>query len=78
MSGVAVANGVVYYAVVGCEGELLALDARTGASLLATPINIGWGVSGPSVSRGRVYVGTGTAFAFPGFSTPASIVALGL
>jgi outer membrane protein assembly factor BamB len=83
MSGVAVANGVVYYAVVGCEGELLAIDARTGASLLgATPtnigINIGWGVSGPSVSRGRVYVGTGTKFAFQAFSTPASIVALGL
>jgi polyvinyl alcohol dehydrogenase (cytochrome) len=75
MSGVAVANGVVYYAVVGCDGELRALDAITGKLLKQIPI--GWGVSGPSVSHGRVYVGTGTKFA-SGVFTPASIVALGL
>lgn len=75
MSGVAVANGVVYYAVVGLDGELRALDAKTGR-LLATKI-IGWGASGPSVSHGQVYVGTGTKFA-SGVFTPPSIVALGL
>jgi len=75
MSGVAVANGVVYYAVVGLDGELRALDAKTGMQL--AKIDIGWGASGPSVSHGQVYVGTGTKFA-SGVFTPASIVALGL
>jgi len=85
MSGVAVANGVVYYAVVGCDGELLALDANTGATLMIRPTSntghgqlIGWGVSGPSVSHGQVYVGTGTQFASGVFTGPPSIVALGL
>jgi outer membrane protein assembly factor BamB len=85
MSGVAVANGVVYYAVVGCDGELLALDAKKGATLMNRPTSntghgelIGWGVSGPSVSHGQVYVGTGTQFASGVFTGPPSIVALGL
>jgi len=65
----------VYYAVVGLLGELLALDAKTGT--LLREIEIGWGVSGPSVSHRQVYVGTGTKFA-SGVFTPASIVALGL
>ncbi|MBV8278922.1 MAG: PQQ-binding-like beta-propeller repeat protein [Verrucomicrobia bacterium] len=88
MSGVAVANGVAYYAVVGCDGELLALDAKTGKPLMNRPTSntgfgelIRWGVSGPSVSHGQVYVGTGTEFALPGsgvFTGPPSIVALGL
>jgi polyvinyl alcohol dehydrogenase (cytochrome) len=85
MSGVAVANGVAYYAVVGCDGELLALDAKTGKPLMNRPTSntgfgelIGWGVSGPSVSHGQVYVGTGTQFASGVFTGPPSIVALGL
>ena len=76
MSGVAVANDVVYYAVVGVVGELLALDAKTGMQLTHQPI--GWGVSGPSVSHGQVYVGTGTKFASGVFTAAPSIVALGL
>ena len=75
MSGVAVANGVVYYSVVGLTGNLVALDAQTGKTL--ANVFIGWGAIGPSISRGQVYVGTGTRFA-SGIDTPASLVALGL
>jgi polyvinyl alcohol dehydrogenase (cytochrome) len=74
-SGVAVANGVVYYSIVGLSGNLLAVDAETGKTL--ANVFIGWGASGPSVSRGQVYVGTGTKFA-AGIYTPPSLVALGL
>jgi outer membrane protein assembly factor BamB len=56
LSGVAVAGGVVY-AVSSREGTLYALHALTGAPLAA--VTLGPAVSGPSVSRGRVYVGTG-------------------
>jgi polyvinyl alcohol dehydrogenase (cytochrome) len=75
MSGVAVANGVIYYSIVGLSGNLLAVDAETGKTL--TSVFIGWGASGPSVSRGQVYVGTGTKFA-SGVYTPPALVALGL
>jgi polyvinyl alcohol dehydrogenase (cytochrome) len=75
MSGAAVANGVVYYSVVGLYGNLLALDAQTGKTL--ANVFIGWGSSGPSISRGQVYLGTGTKFA-SGVYTPPSLVALGL
>jgi outer membrane protein assembly factor BamB len=55
-SGVAVANGVVYFTTVA-SGKLVALDAGTGAVLKEIDLGPVW--SGPSVSRGRVYVGTG-------------------
>jgi polyvinyl alcohol dehydrogenase (cytochrome) len=55
-SGIAVANGVVYFTTVA-SGKLLALDAATGAVLREIDLGPVW--SGPSVSRGRVYVGTG-------------------
>jgi polyvinyl alcohol dehydrogenase (cytochrome) len=55
-SGVAVANGVVYFTTVA-SGKLVALDAVTGAVLKEITLGPVW--SGPSVSRGRVYVGTG-------------------
>ena len=69
------ANGVVYYSIVGLTGHLLAVDAETGKTL--ANIFIGWGASGPSVSRGQVYVGTGTKFA-AGVYTPPGLVAFGL
>jgi polyvinyl alcohol dehydrogenase (cytochrome) len=75
MSGVAVANGVVYYAVVGFLGNLIAADAQTGARLAT--VFVGWGASGPSISHGQLYLGTGTQFA-SGVYTPPSLVALGL
>jgi outer membrane protein assembly factor BamB len=71
----AVANGVVYYSIVGLTGHLLAVDAETGKTL--ANLFIGWGASGPSVSRGQVYVGTGTKFA-AGVYTPPGLVAFGL
>jgi glucose dehydrogenase len=55
-SGVAVANGVVYFTAVG-SGKLIALNAATGAVLKEMELGPVW--SGPSVSRGRVYIGTG-------------------
>jgi outer membrane protein assembly factor BamB len=55
-SGVAVANGVVYFTTVA-SGKLVALDAASGKLLKEIDLGPVW--SGPSVSRGRVYVGTG-------------------
>ncbi|HVJ81865.1 MAG TPA: PQQ-binding-like beta-propeller repeat protein [Planctomycetia bacterium] len=55
-SGIAVANGVVYFTTVA-SGKLVAADAATGKALKEFEIGPVW--SGPSVSRGRVYVGTG-------------------
>jgi polyvinyl alcohol dehydrogenase (cytochrome) len=55
-SGIAVGNGVAYFTAVG-SGKLIALDAATGA--LLKEIELGPIFSGPSLSRGRVYVGGG-------------------
>jgi len=62
-SGIAVANGVVYFTTVA-SGKLVALDAATGAVLKEIELGPVW--SGPSVSRGRVYVGTGNTLFTPG------------
>jgi polyvinyl alcohol dehydrogenase (cytochrome) len=61
-SGLAVANGVVYFTGVA-SGKLVALDAATGAVLKEKDVGPVW--SGPSVSRGRVYVGTGNTLFSP-------------
>ena len=61
-SGLAVANGVVYFTTVA-SGKLVALDAETGAVLKEFAIGPVW--SGPSISRGRVYVGTGNTLFSP-------------
>jgi polyvinyl alcohol dehydrogenase (cytochrome) len=61
-SGLAVANGVVYFTTVA-SGKLVAVDAATGAVLKEIELGPVW--SGPSVSRGRVYVGTGNTLFTP-------------
>ncbi len=61
-SGIAVGNGVVYFTAVG-SGKLIALDAATGAVL--KEIAIGPVFAGPSLSRGRVYVGGGNTLFTP-------------
>jgi polyvinyl alcohol dehydrogenase (cytochrome) len=61
-SGVAIANGVVYFTT-AASGKLLALDAGTGAVLKEVDLGPVW--SGPSVSRGRVFVGTGNTLFTP-------------
>jgi len=61
-SGIAVANGVVYFTTVA-SGKLVALDAATGAVLKEIDIGPAW--SGPSISRGRVYAGTGNTLFSP-------------
>jgi glucose dehydrogenase len=55
-SGLAVANGVVFFTAVA-SGKLVALDGTTGDVLKEISLGPVW--SGPSVSRGRVYAGTG-------------------
>jgi polyvinyl alcohol dehydrogenase (cytochrome) len=79
LSGVAVANGVVYFQSI-FNGNFYALDAQTGAVL--AQVTTGGQSSGPAVSRGQIYLGIGDT-AFPGFLPflslgPGSIVALGL
>ncbi len=61
-SGIAVANGVVYFTTVA-SGKLVAVDAASGAVLKEIDVGPVW--SGPSVSRGRVYVGTGNTLFIP-------------
>jgi glucose dehydrogenase len=68
-SGVAVANGVVYFTTT-LSKKLVALDATTGKVLKEIDLGPVW--SGPAVSRGRVYVGTGNIlFSSPG---PLSLI----
>ena len=55
-SGIAVGNGVAYFTTVG-SGKLIALDAATGE--LLREFDLGPVFAGPSLSRGRIYVGGG-------------------
>ncbi len=55
-SGIALGNGVAYFTAVG-SGKLIALDTATGEVL--KEIELGPVFAGPSLSRGRVYVGGG-------------------
>jgi outer membrane protein assembly factor BamB len=55
-SGIAVAGGVIFFTGVA-SGKLVALDAASGSVLKEIDLGPVW--SGPSVSRGRVYIGTG-------------------
>ncbi|MFO0897072.1 MAG: PQQ-binding-like beta-propeller repeat protein [Pirellulales bacterium] len=61
-SGLAVAGGVVYFTTVA-SGKLVAVDAESGKLLKEIELGPVW--SGPSVSRGRVYIGTGNTLFSP-------------
>lgn len=61
-SGIALGNGVVYFTAVG-SGKLIILDATTGRVLKEVVIGPVW--AGPSLSRGRVYVGGGNTLFGP-------------
>jgi polyvinyl alcohol dehydrogenase (cytochrome) len=79
LSGVAVANGVVYFQST-FDGTFFALDAKTG-NVLAQVVTGGQS-SGPAISRGQIYLGTGDT-AFPAFLPflqlgPGAIIAVGL
>jgi polyvinyl alcohol dehydrogenase (cytochrome) len=62
-SGIALANGVAYFTTT-VSNKLVALDTATGAVLKEIGLRPVWG--GPTVSRGRVYVGTGNLLFAPG------------
>lgn len=62
-SGIALANGVVYFTT-QVSNKLVALDAATGKLLKEIELGPVW--CGPTVSRGRVYVGTGNQLFAPG------------
>jgi uncharacterized protein (TIGR03118 family) len=70
-SGVALANGVVYFDTLG--GTLFALDEKTGAVL--AQVATSGANSGPAISNGRVYVGQGNLL---GGGGGGGIMALGL
>jgi outer membrane protein assembly factor BamB len=61
-SGIAVANGVLCFTTVA-SGKLIVLDTATGSLLREFDIGPVW--SGPSISRGRIYVGTGNTLFTP-------------
>ena len=61
-SGIAVANGVLYFTAVA-SGKLVVVHAGTGKVL--KEVELGPVFSGPSVSRGRVFVGTGNTLFTP-------------
>jgi len=62
-SGIALAGGVAYFTTT-VSNKLVALDTATGEVLKEIPLGPVW--SGPSVSRGRVYVGVGNILFSPG------------
>jgi uncharacterized protein (TIGR03118 family) len=72
-SGVALANGVVYFQ--SLDGFLYALDQTTGA--LLAKVATGSSDSGPAISNGQLYVGQGDVFR-QGFAGIGGITALGL
>src|SRR5262249_38902932 len=61
-SGIAVGNGVAYFTAVG-SGKLIALNTITGKVL--KEIDLGPVFAGPSLWRGRVYVGGGNTLFTP-------------
>jgi glucose dehydrogenase len=61
-AGVALANGVAFFTT-QVSNKLVALDTSSGKALKEVPLGPVW--SGPSVSRGRVYVGTGNILFSP-------------
>jgi outer membrane protein assembly factor BamB len=62
-SGIALANGVAYFTT-AVSNKLVAIDIATGKSLKEIDLGPVW--CGPTVSRGRVYVGTGNLLFQPG------------
>jgi glucose dehydrogenase len=61
-SGIALANGVAYFTTT-VSNRLVAVDTATGTVLKEIELGPVW--CGPSVSRGRVYVGTGNLLFSP-------------
>lgn len=73
-AGIAVAAGVVYFTTT-VSHQLVALDASSGRVLKEIKLETLW--TGPSVSRGRVYVGTGSIL-FLGRKVTGTLYSFGL
>jgi polyvinyl alcohol dehydrogenase (cytochrome) len=58
LGAVGIANGVMYAGAFSLEGEMVALDAATGATLRSIPTN-GSVICGPSIVNGTVFWGSG-------------------
>jgi len=74
-NGAAVANGVVYFKP-SSDPNLYAFEMSSG--LMLTAVNVGGSNSGPSVSNGRLFLGTGNILAGFNFNIPGEVVAVGL
>src|SRR5262249_30271877 len=72
ITGVALANGVVYFEDMG--GTFYALDEKSGTVL--SQLFVGGSESGPSISDGQIFIGQGQVAG--GNPRPGGIVALGL
>jgi len=67
-SGIAIGNGVAYFTT-PTSGKLIAVDTANGKML--KEISIGPIFTGPALSRGRIYVGSGnTLFSLADFFFP--------
>jgi polyvinyl alcohol dehydrogenase (cytochrome) len=85
LSGMAVANGVLYFAacnpgtgtrLTNSSGTIFAVSVFTGATLASIPTDK-CANSGPAIAHGQVFVGLGNEYLFSGSPT-GNIVALGL
>ena len=60
-SGLAIANDVAFFTTT-ISRQLVALDTSSGQVLFSQDIGVVW--AGPSISQGRVYVGSGSVLFF--------------
>lgn len=73
-AGIALAEGLACFTPTVSE-KLVLLDTNTGKVLNELPVGVVW--SGPSISRGRVYVGTGSVL-FLAKQETGSLISFGL
>lgn len=73
-AGIALGGGLACFAPAISE-KLVVLDAGTGAVVTELPVGPLW--TGPSISRGRVYVGTGSVMFLKQQET-GSLISFGL
>ena len=73
-SGIALGGGLACFTTTASK-KLVVLNAATGETLKSISVGIVW--SGPSISRGRIYVGTGSVL-FLGQKMNGTLISFGL